>query len=96
MGTTRRQGTRPVVSLALLISSFLLAGGIVGCVIAFRLKPLPGWVWMLFDGLLPIALAMLILIGLPRSSIAFVGRLTGFSLISNGIWRLVLRNALRA
>ncbi|TWI05391.1 HdeD family acid-resistance protein [Aerolutibacter ruishenii] len=84
-----------VASLALLVGSFLLAGGIVGCVFAFRLKPMKGWGWVLFDGLVSIVLAVLIMIGWPQSSVAFIGLLTGFSLISNGVARIMLRNALR-
>lgn len=85
-----------VASLALMIGSFLMAGGILGCVFAFRLKPVTGWGWVLFDGVLSIVLALLILIGWPQNSIPFIGLLTGFSLISNGIWRIMLRSALRA
>jgi uncharacterized membrane protein HdeD (DUF308 family) len=58
--------------------------------LAFRLKPQRGWGWVLFDGLLSIALAILIVIGWPQSSLAIIGLLTGFSLISTGVWRIVL------
>ena len=51
------------------------------------------WGWVLFDGLLSIGVAILIAIGWPASSLAFIGLLTGFWLISSGIWRIVLRRA---
>lgn len=84
-----------VASLALLVGSFLLLGGIARCVLAFRLKPLPRWGWVLFDGVLSIVLALLIMAGWPESSLAFIGLLTGFSLIFTGIWRVAMGNALR-
>ncbi len=80
-----------VASLALLVGAFLFAGGVARTMLAFRLKPQRGWVWILVDGLLSIAVAILIAIGWPQSSLAFIGVLTGFSLIATGVWRIVLR-----
>jgi uncharacterized membrane protein HdeD (DUF308 family) len=81
-----------VASLALMVGAFLFAGGITRTMLAFRMKPQSGWGWILFDGLLSIAVAILIAVGWPQSSLAFIGLLTGFSLIATGIWRIVLRN----
>jgi uncharacterized membrane protein HdeD (DUF308 family) len=81
-----------IASMALLVGAFLFAGGIARTVLSFRLRPMRGWGWVLFDGLLSIVLAILILIGWPASSIAFIGLLTGFSLIFSGVWRIILRN----
>ena len=78
-------------SLALLVGAFLFASGITRTVLAFRLKPQRGWGWILFDGLLSIGVALLIAIGWPQSSLAFIGLLTGFTLILTGIWRIMLR-----
>jgi len=44
----------------------------------------------LFDGLLSIVLALLIALGWPQSSLAIIGLLTGLSLLSTGIWRIML------
>ena len=82
-----------VASLALLVGAFLLAGGITRTVLAFRFKPQRGWGWILFDGILSIGLAIIIAIGWPQSSLAFIGLLTGFTLISTGIWRIMLRRS---
>jgi uncharacterized membrane protein HdeD (DUF308 family) len=81
-----------IASIALLVGAFLFAGGIARTVLAFRLRPRRGWGWVLFDGLLSIALAILILLGWPASSIGFIGLLVGFSLIFTGIWRIILRH----
>ncbi len=88
----------PVVaaaSLALLVGFFLLLAGIARSILAFQLKPLPRWGWVLIDGVLSIVLAILILAGWPQSSLAFIGLLAGFSLIFNGAWRIALGNELR-
>jgi uncharacterized membrane protein HdeD (DUF308 family) len=82
-----------VASIALLVGAFLFAGGVTRTLLAFRVRPRGGWGFVLFDGLLSIGLAILIAIGWPASSIAFVGLLTGFTLISTGIWRIMLRHA---
>ena len=77
-------------SLALLVGAFLFAGGFVRIWLALRLRPRRGLGWVLFDGLLSIVLAALIAAGWPGGSIAFMGLLTGFVLISAGVWRIVL------
>jgi uncharacterized membrane protein HdeD (DUF308 family) len=79
-----------IASLALLVGCFLLLSGIARTILAFHFKPLRGWGWVLFDGLLSIALAILILAGWPQSSVAFIGVLVGFSLIFTGVWRVLL------
>lgn len=80
-----------VASLALMVGAFLFAGGVTRTMLAFRLKPQSGWGWVLLDGLVSIAVAILIAIGWPQSSLAFIGLLTGFSLIATGVWRIILR-----
>lgn len=80
-----------VASLALVVGAFLFVAGIARTLLALRLRPLRGWGWVLFDGLLSIAVAILVAIGWPESSVALIGLLTGLSLISTGIWRIVLR-----
>lgn len=79
-----------IASLALLVGGFLLVSGATRFMLAWRMRPGRGWAWVLFDSLLSIALAILIVIGWPASSLAIIGLLTGFALISNGFWRLAL------
>ena len=81
-----------VASLALMVGAFLFAGGVTRTMLAFRLKPQSGWGWVLLDGLVSILVAILIAIGWPQSSLAFIGLLTGFSLIATGVWRILLRH----
>jgi uncharacterized membrane protein HdeD (DUF308 family) len=85
-----------IASLALLVGALLLASGVCSTMLAFRMRPKKGWGWVLFDGALSIVLAILIAAGWPTSSIAFIGLLTGFVLISGGVWRIMVARALRA
>jgi uncharacterized membrane protein HdeD (DUF308 family) len=85
-----------IATLALLVGALLFAHGIGSGLLAFKLKPKRGWGWILFDAIVSIVLAVLIAAGWPSSSIAIIGLLTGFSLISSGIWRIVLGRALRS
>jgi uncharacterized membrane protein HdeD (DUF308 family) len=80
-----------VASLALLIGGFIFAAGITRTALAFKLRPAPGWGWVLFDGVLSIVVALLIAIGWPENSFAFIGLLTGLWLIWAGVWRILLR-----
>jgi uncharacterized membrane protein HdeD (DUF308 family) len=85
-----------VATLALWIGAFILAGGVVRVILAFRVKPAKGWGWVLFDGILAIIIGALIAWGWPASSIAFIGLLTGFWLLFSGIWRITLDGRARS
>jgi len=84
-----------IASLALLVGALLLANGACSVMLALRVRPQKGWGWVLFDGALSIVLAGMIAIGWPATSIPIIGLLTGFALISGGVWRIVLSRALR-
>lgn len=79
-----------VASLALLVGGVLVLSGVARLMLAWRMRPSRGWGWVMFDGLLSVALAVLIVVGWPGSSLAIIGLLTGFTLISSGVWRLVM------
>ena len=85
-----------IATLALLVGALLLANGVCSVMLALRLRPKKGWGWVLFDGALSIVIAVLIAIGWPATSVPIIGLLTGFALISGGVWRIVLARALRA
>ena len=84
-----------IASLAIVVGGLLLANGVASVMLALRVKPKRGWGWVLFDGVLSIVLAIMIAAGWPASSIAVIGLLTGFALISAGVWRIMLARALR-
>ena len=82
-----------ITTLAFLMGAFLFVGGAARTALAFHMRPLRGWGWILVDGILSILLAILLVVGWPASSIALIGFLTGFWLIASGIWRLALHPA---
>jgi uncharacterized membrane protein HdeD (DUF308 family) len=89
---------RPVVGLAsltLAIAGYLAAKGVLEGVIAFKLRPLPGTGWLLFDGLLTAVIAVLIASAWPASSAWAIGVLVGLAMISSGFTRLMLSIAVR-
>jgi uncharacterized membrane protein HdeD (DUF308 family) len=84
-----------IASITLLIGAFIFASGVSSVMLAFKLKPKPGWGWVLFDGILSIVIALLIASGWPQSSIAFIGILVGIVMMYGGVWRIALGLALR-
>ena len=84
-----------LLAITLFIAWFLLIYGVFAVVLAFRLKPLKGWGWVLFDAILTLILAVLILKHWPFDSAWIVGTLLGISFISSGVSRLMLSLAVR-
>jgi uncharacterized membrane protein HdeD (DUF308 family) len=84
-----------IATLALLVGGLLLAHGVCSVMLALKRRPGRGWGWILFDGVLSIVLAIMIAVGWPESSIPIIGLLAGFSLISAGMWRIMLARTLR-
>ena len=89
---------RPVVGLAsltLVIAAYLLAKGVIEGVIAFKLRPLSGSGWLLFDGILTVIIAAMIAAAWPASTAWAVGVLVGVALFSSGLARLMVSVAVR-
>ena len=84
-----------IATLALLVGGLLLAHGVGSVMLALKRRPGRGWGWILFDGVLSIVLAIMIAVGWPATSIPIIGLLAGFSLISAGMWRIMLARTLR-
>ena len=89
---------RPVAGLAsltLAIAIYLVLKGLLEGAIAFTLRPLPGSGWLLFDGILTVAIAAMIGAAWPASSVWAVGVLVGVALFSSGLARLMASVAVR-
>ena len=89
---------RPVAGLAsltLVIAGYLAAKGVLEGVFAFKFRQLPGTGWLLFDGVLTVAIAAMIASAWPASSAWAVGVLVGIAMISSGFARLMLSMAVR-
>ncbi len=84
----------------LLIMIFALAflfmfDGIIKIALSMRLKPLPGWGWMLASGLASLALSGIIWANWPDSVSWVLGLLVGINLIFSGITMLMVSAAVR-
>jgi len=77
-------------SLALFVGALLAVAGVVEIVLAFRIKPHKGWGWLIANGIVSIALAILIAIGWPLESLVLIGYLVGFQIIFCGVARIAL------
>jgi uncharacterized membrane protein HdeD (DUF308 family) len=84
-----------IAALTLWIAALLFASGIVVIVLAFNLRPRPGWSWVLVDGIIAVVLAVLLTSGWPANSILFISAFVGINLIWSGVWRIYLSTGAR-
>ncbi len=78
-----------LVALALTLAWLFLIQGAFSVFGALQLRPLTGWGWWLFDGIVTLLLAFLIFSGWPQDSVRIIALLVGISLIMSGATRLV-------
>jgi uncharacterized membrane protein HdeD (DUF308 family) len=89
---------RPVAGLAsltLALAIYLFAEGVLELILSFRLRPMPGSGWLLFDGIITLILGVMIWRTWPSSTEWFIGTLVGLSMLFSGITRLMLSLAAR-
>ena len=84
-----------LASLTLFLAAYLFAEGVLEFVLSFRLRPMPGSSWLLFDGIITLILAILIWRSWPSSTEWVIGTLVGISMIFSGAARLSLSLAAR-
>jgi uncharacterized membrane protein HdeD (DUF308 family) len=84
-----------LLALTLLLACFLLVYGIVALVLAFHMRPLPGWGWILVDAIVTILLGVLIWAHWPLNTEWIVGTLFGISIIMSGLTRLMISMTFR-
>jgi uncharacterized membrane protein HdeD (DUF308 family) len=84
-----------LASLTLVLAIYLFMEGILEFILSFRLRPMPGWGWLMFDGIVTLILAVLIWRTWPSSTEWVIGTLVGISMLFSGISRLMLSMAAR-
>jgi uncharacterized membrane protein HdeD (DUF308 family) len=77
------------ISLALLVTIFIAAGGVLRLMFAFQMKGSPVFWGMILSGILSLGLAIFILFN-PAATVALLGILLGVELIFNGIGLVAL------
>jgi len=84
-----------IAALTLLIAFYLLIDAFAGFNLAFERRPHHGWLWMLFNGVLSLALALVILVGWPATSPIFLGLFVGISLLFDGLTLMMIGVSLK-
>jgi uncharacterized membrane protein HdeD (DUF308 family) len=93
---TLRNPAAGLASLTLVLAIYLFAEGLLEFILSFRLRPMPGSNWLLFDGIITLILAILIWRSWPSSSEWVLGTLVGISMLFSGVSRLALSLAARS
>ena len=76
-------------ALGLMLAIYFILDGFVGVTFGWELRPLSGWRWLMFNGLLSFALAIIFIVGWPFTTACLVGLLVGISLFLDGIMLLM-------
>jgi uncharacterized membrane protein HdeD (DUF308 family) len=84
-----------IVSLTLALAIYFVAEAALELVLFFRLRPMPGSGWLLFDGTITAILAIIIWRTWPLNSAWVLGTLAGISMMFSGTARLMLSLAAR-
>jgi uncharacterized membrane protein HdeD (DUF308 family) len=79
-----------IITLTLLLAALFLAEGVLEVIMAMRVRPHDGWVWLLLSGLVAVAVGVMIAAELPSSAAWAIGLLTGINMISTGMGFVVL------
>lgn len=79
-----------ILTLTLLLGSFLLTEGIFELILAFRLRPQSNWTWVLGDGIITLLLGAMIWFQWPFDAPWLLGTLVGASVLFTGISRVML------
>jgi uncharacterized membrane protein HdeD (DUF308 family) len=84
-----------LASLTLLLAIYLTVEGVLEFALSFRLRPLPGSNWLLFDGIVTLIIAVMIWRSFPSSTEWVIGTLVGVSMLFSGVARLSLSMSAR-
>ncbi len=81
--------------LTLIVGILIFIDGVIQVINAFDMKPLYGWGWGVFSGILGVIFGILIWSNWPVSSIWTIGTLVGVNLITNGVAVFKISSAMR-
>ncbi|WP_068470969.1 HdeD family acid-resistance protein [Candidatus Protochlamydia phocaeensis] len=74
-----------IISLTLLLIFFFALEGIAKIILGFQLKPFRRWGWFILNGVLALAMAVIIWAGWPGTAFWALGLLVGINMIFFGI-----------
>ncbi len=73
-----------IIALTIFLAATFIVQGVLELVMAFRMRPRTGWVWMLISGLIAAIVGGLIFAGLPATATWAIGLMVGINLIMTG------------
>jgi uncharacterized membrane protein HdeD (DUF308 family) len=79
-----------VLTLTLLLGSFLLTEGVFETILAFRLRPQQNWTWALVNGIVTLLFGAIVLFQWPFNAPWLIGTLVGASVLFSGVSRVML------
>lgn len=71
--------------MTVVVAAGFIASGIVKTVASFGMRPLGGWGWLLFDGIMSVALGVLLWLKLPVAALWALGLLAGINIMFSGL-----------
>jgi len=87
-----------ILSLAIILGTFLFAQGLLTSILGLQARPVRGWGWLLFDGVVSVILGLLIWAHWPSDAAWLIGTFFGISLVCSGfsrvMWSSVARRAI--
>ncbi|MBD2091115.1 DUF308 domain-containing protein [Microcoleus sp. FACHB-1515] len=84
------QPLQGILTLTLLLGSFLLTEGVFELILAFRLRPQQNWTSVLVNGIITLFLGAIIWFQWPSNAPWLLGTAIGASIISTGVSRVLL------
>ena len=84
------------LTLTLILGISIFTQSVIQVVGAFQMRPDRGWRWILFSGIMGIALAILIMLQWPFSAVWFLGVWFGVNFLSDGIGLLMSSSIMRS
>lgn len=79
-----------ILTLTLLLGSFLLTEGVFELILAFRLRPQPNWTSALVNGIVTLLLGAFVWFQWPSNAPWLIGTFVGVSVLFSGISRVML------
>ncbi|MTH96584.1 HdeD family acid-resistance protein [Roseibium sp. RKSG952] len=83
-------------ALTIVIAAIFIAQGVSQLILAFRIRPHEGWVWVAIAGLASLLAGFLIWSGMPGSAVWALGLIAGISVLLNGWSYVAIALAARA
>ena len=81
--------------LTVLVAVLFMVEGAFHFALAFELRPLAGWRWVLASAIVSVSVGIIVAAGLPQLSLIALGILVGINFLSSGIAFISLARAIR-